>query len=400
MEIFKIIWANSPAGKIIILTVVFLGIVAGYCAYLHRRRYRKVELGALNKVRSRLKQEVDANPNNLVQIERLRESVKSGKSLIDDRLAAIGKMRQASVKVNINTLQQMSLLKESSNISLAIPAYVVGLAMMLGLLGTFIGLALMAQDLQILSQSAQVTTLQGIRDNLRQITGGLKTGFSASLVGLTCSITVSAFNFLLARAQSEFYDEMERFTTEELLPKTVPAVEDTTLLEEVSQQLNNGFARLETITQEHTQNVEHLKAMEEAFNQIIVNIKEITHREANASGADFVNAMTGVIRQLTEVNQAVVALTQHIPSLASDFQKTQQETLDRLGLTLKKQQDQMERLFMAQSERLQRMSSAGGFGLMAWIEEKARSIGLFGMLLFAFAICGALLLLYYWIQAF
>lgn len=393
-RLYEILWENnSRPGKCIILAIFILGCVAVYYALRHARRYFRDESNALDLVRKQLWLQKEADPNNLVQIETLQEPVQSSKSLIADRLKTISELRKASVKVNVNSLQQMSLLKESSIISLAIPGYVVGMAMMLGLLGTFVGLALMAQKLQVLSGSTRAMNLPDMRRDLGEVTIGLKTGFSASLLGLACSITVSAFNFVLARVQSRFYDELERFTTKELLPNTVPAVEDGNLLEDVSQQLSNGFARLETITQEHTQNVEHFKSIEEAFGQIIENIKELTHREAGVNQADVISGMTSIINQLTEVNQTVVTLTQHIPNLVTSFQKTQQRTLDRLSEVLKTQQDRMETLFKAQQppaliEKDFHQSRSWFFTLMDSIK------------LFFIATLGAALLLavFFWIQ--
>lgn len=407
--LFRIIWQNnSLPGKIITLTILVLGFVAAVCALLHIRRYGRREMRALRLVRQRLDIEVEANPSQLIPIETLREPVNSGKSLIADRLAAISKLRKASVKINVNSLQQMSRLKETSSLSLAIPGYAVGLAMMLGLLGTFIGLALMTQKLQILSEGTHATSLGAIRTDLGQITRGLKTGFSASLVGLTCSVGVSALNFLLARAQSRFYNELEQFTTEDLLPKTLPAVEDATLLEEVSQHMNEGFARIEAITKDHTQNIEHLKSVEDAFGQIIDNIKEITHHNANGDGADLVADVTGVIRQSTEVNKAVVNLTESIPRLAGDFQKTQETTLNKLGSLLKTQQDRVELMFRTHQEMIHRRnasprptSDAAGISPDDGKSTEPRSVFTDSVRLFLIATISAVLvlLIWYWLTA-
>jgi hypothetical protein len=411
-QLYELFWKNnSLPGKGIILLIFILGFVALLCAFRHYWRYQAYEMRALGLVRRRLTLEIEANPKALIQLEALQEPVKSGNSLIADRLATISKMRQANVKVNVDSLQQMSLLKESANFSLAIPGYVVGLAMMLGLLGTFLGLALMAQTLQVLSESSRTTTLPAIRRDLGEITKGLKTGFSPSLLGLACSITVSACNFALARGQSRFYDELERFTAKELLPKTVPAAENNDLLEEVSQRLNNGFARIETITQEHTQNIQYLKSIEEAFGQIIENIKQLTHREAGMNNEDVINSVTGVIQQLTSVNQTVVTLTQHIPMLTADFRKTQEKTLNQLGTVLKTQQDRMESLFTAQHEQLQKLRtvsrSPDGFSLVEPYDRGEGEAGSPGSQSFIYGnlakgllvglLGAALLLLFYWL---
>jgi len=351
-QLFDIIWSNnSPSGKLIILLIIVVGAVAISCVKQHLLRYQRSELKWLNQVRGRLRQALQARPaaqqteedkKQLVQLVNLRELSEAipTQSLIGDRLTAIAKMKAAQVKVNVNVLQQMTALNESSKMSLAIPGYTVGLAMLLGLLGTFIGLALMAQEIQI---DLKVIDPDQLSKTLGRIIKGLQTAFSTTLVGLACSICVSAFNFRLGRVQSAFYDHLERFTAEELLPVTVPAVEDETVLEKVTLQLDQHFSRLEEITKDHTQNVEHLMAMEEAFGKIINNIRELTHREANRPGQELTGEMTTVLRDLTQVNGAIVKLTESIPRILMTFQQSHQETLKRVDALLKAQRESTSR---------------------------------------------------------
>lgn len=361
-SLVEILWqSNSEPGKLLTLLIVMLGLAAVFCARKHTRRYAKKEPHALEEVRLRLQREAEAHPQQLVSLSSLLEPVQSGQSLIADRLMAITKMRQAHVKVSVSALQQMSLLRENSILGLTLPGYVASVTLMIGLLGTFIGLALMAQQIQIslpdiAGSAANVSdaTWEQSVQNLGKIVTGMKTAFSTTLVGLIGSILVSALNFQLARAQSGFYDRLERFTSEELLPHTVPAVEDANLLEEVSLQLDRGFARLDALTQDHTHNIAHLQAIEAAFGSIIENIKVLTHRDASTNSTDFVSGMTTVVQQLTQVNRIIISLTEQIPRLSSDFQKTQQETLRQLGALLQRQHDRMERLFSRHLTRLHR----------------------------------------------
>ena len=82
-----------------------------------------------------------------VDLRELGEKV-PGDTLIGDRLAVVGRLKQARVKVTVDALQQMTVLRESSITSLAFPGYAVDLAMMLVLLGTFFGLCLMLLQMQ------------------------------------------------------------------------------------------------------------------------------------------------------------------------------------------------------------------------------------------------------------
>src|SRR5260221_736801 len=215
MNLFDLIWSNNTAaGQTIIVLVVVFGVFGSLCAIAHRGRYRSDESRALARVRQKLqlardaRQEVspegDAPPSGspIIDLNELAEGI-SPHSLVGDRLHTIIKMRQARVKVNVDALQQCSILKESSKWTLAFPGYAVSLVMMLGLLGTFIGLSLMVADIQQAMPStgaqANATEWASSARSLGHILPARKTAFSATLSGLFFAIVVLWVNFALAR---------------------------------------------------------------------------------------------------------------------------------------------------------------------------------------------------------
>src|SRR5260221_571336 len=160
MDLGDLIWANNTSiGRTIIVLVVILGVFGGLCAIAHYRRYRNVETTWLERVRQKLRLAREARQiaspeeqaptavSPLIDLNELAEGVPPD-TIVGDRLHTIIKMKQARVKVNVDALQQSSVLKESAKWTLALPAYIVSLVMMLGLLGTFIGLSLMVMDIQ------------------------------------------------------------------------------------------------------------------------------------------------------------------------------------------------------------------------------------------------------------
>src|ERR1700682_997220 len=146
MNLLDLVWSNNTAqGRTIIVLVVVLGVFGSLCAIAHRRRYLHVEAKWLERVRQKLRLARDARQiasaeeqppaaaSPIIDLNELADGIPQS-SIVGDRLHTIIRMKQARVKVNVDALQQCSILKESSKWTLAFPAYVVSLGMMLGLL--------------------------------------------------------------------------------------------------------------------------------------------------------------------------------------------------------------------------------------------------------------------------
>lgn len=275
--LWRSVWAdNTVPGKTIVLVILALLAWALNAGSRHLKRYRREGVNLERMIRklqadaipppapseedeepataSDPAEEAPAGPRHVspADLAELRKELDPD-SLIAERLEAIEKLRTRQVKVNPNALQQLSLARDEARPGMAVPGAVAGMATMLGLLGTFIGLAVMVQQVQFaLPQSSGAVTIdswtQSI-ENIARVLGGIKTAFSASLVGIVCAILTSLLNFRLRTAQALFFERMERFTIEDLLPAAVPAVEDESLLDRVSLQLENSFSRLEGIFQ-------------------------------------------------------------------------------------------------------------------------------------------------------
>jgi biopolymer transport protein ExbB/TolQ len=252
-------------------------------------------------------------------------------SLIAERLEAIEKLRTRQVKVNPGTLQQLSLARDEARPGMAVAGAVAGLATMLGLLGTFFGLAIMVQQVQFAlpGASAPVTASswgQSV-DNITHVLGGIKTAFSASLVGIVCAIFASLLNFRLRTAQALFFERFDRFTVEELLPAAVPAVEDESLLERVSLQLESSFGQLEAIFLKNQDALKDLTGAQQAFVEIVEQIRKITRSEAALN-------LEGVLEQLALANRSMLSVVEHLPRIANAVEAGQRRMLDKLGSLL------------------------------------------------------------------
>jgi biopolymer transport protein ExbB/TolQ len=318
-----LLWTgNSAIGRLILLLLLALGGAAASAALRHRARYAR-EQRTLDEVRARLQRlrdaeqpEGDRSPVPApVDLAELRDKVDT-QTLIGDRLATLARMKQARVKVNVDALQQMTVLRESASFGLAFPGYAVDVAMMLGMLGTFVGLCLMLLQMQgVLPTASGVPAAGGFAEaaaSLGGIIASKKTAFVTTLVGLACAIVLSALNFLLARAQSAFYDALERFTTAELLPATMPAVEDETAMEKLSLQLSDTFASLGNLAEHHRENLERLQEMETSFGAIVASIRAITQHSARGPAEEAAGALTTLVRQLGDANDALVKVAESV----------------------------------------------------------------------------------------
>jgi hypothetical protein len=195
-------------------------------------------------------------------------------------------------------------------------------------LGTFIGLAVMVQQIQfVLPQSSGSVTVgswtQSV-ENISRVLGGIKTAFSCSLVGIVCSILASLINFRLRSSQALFFERLERFTTEDLLPAAVPTVEDESLLDRVSLQLENSFTRLDDIYRQNQDALKDMTGAQRAFVDIVEEIRKITRSEASRN-------LEGVLEQISQTNRSVLTVADQLPKVVSAVEAGQRRLLERFS---------------------------------------------------------------------
>jgi biopolymer transport protein ExbB/TolQ len=246
---------DAPIFTLIFVSLItLLGLVASGTAILHMRRYNRTEGDALQYVIDKLNRmpkpgadssEADApRVRRLVPVADLLAGINPHR-LIADRLSLIQKLRESHTKVNLAALQQMTLARESSSVTLGLPSFAASLSMMLGLLGTVIGLAIMVQHIgekmpdNLMDPAAVANWENAFRGALE----AMRFGFSSTMTGIAAAIVVGFLNQRLAHSQAAFFDRLDRFTAEALLPATVPATEDESLLEKVSTQWRHTSLR-------------------------------------------------------------------------------------------------------------------------------------------------------------
>lgn len=354
------IWAdNSAAGKFIVLIILALLGWTFRTGFRHIARYRREEEN-LSRAIAKLQEAMVRRPSasgsdpetgavesgapdtgaaatdpsppgpshvSPADLATLRKDLASD-SLIAERFEAIEKLRTRQVRVNPNALQQLSLSRDDARPGMAVPGAVAGLATMLGLLGTFIGLAVMVQQIQFVlpggSGNVTVSSWTQSVENISHVLGGIKTAFSCSLVGIVCSILASLINFRLRSFQALFFERLERFTTEDLLPAAVPAVEDESLLDRVSLQLENSFARLDDIYRQNQDALKDMTGAQRAFVDIVEEIRRITRGEASRN-------LEGVLEQISQTNRSVLTVADQLPKIVSAVENGQRRLFEKFS---------------------------------------------------------------------
>ena len=263
----------------------------------------------------------------LVDIDQLIHAIGPG-TIIGDRIRAIAKMRLYRVKVDIDTLQELALYRDAATPGQGYPAFAAGLSMMLGILGTFLGLAAMVQEIHLgLPTATAELTLDSWMssvEHLGTVLGGMKTAFSTSLVGMAGAILASTIAFRLGRRRRQVFEALERVTAAELIPATVPAVEDELLLAQVSRQLDESFTRLDEIYRQNQEALQDLTAAQEAFVAIVDEIRDITRGHAARN-------LDEILGQLARSNEAVLEVSRQIPGVVSVFETTARGLRDSAG---------------------------------------------------------------------
>lgn len=364
---------NTVTGRLIIVVIALLAALAASTAWRHLVRYSS-ETQRLATVRARLRtwraedrnearfetapetgepedpevgsaegvsreepkqssEESSESGAPLVDLELLRDGIEKT-SLVFERIAAIQELRSHHVRVNLDTLQHLSLARDQAKPGVATAGFVASTAIMLGIFGTFIGLSAMVQEIHLgLPTGAEELSIDSWTEsmgNLRKVLGGMKTAFATSLMGMACGIGALSVDFCLRRRRAAFFEAFDRFTVRELLPAAVPAVDDESLLERVTFRLDESFERLETIHAQNREALRKLTGAQEAFRTIVGEIRSITRSEA-------ANDLEKVIVELKVATESMLGLTKHLPAIATVVRQSTRATLDKIDEVVARQ---------------------------------------------------------------
>ncbi|MEM7251939.1 MAG: hypothetical protein AAF493_10980 [Pseudomonadota bacterium] len=242
------------------------------------------------------------------------------------RVEAIRLLRSHQVRVNLNTLQLIVAADERSRSRADSPRQIAATVMMLGILGTFFGLAEVVRKVEAkLTSSADLASQPNIGvdqyiksiQQVNEVLAGMSTAFSTSLAGILAAVICSALGYWLQNRQARMVKSLEEFTATELLPTTVPALEDDSVLEQISGQLERAFSDLEDVVRENGNSVREITTAQENFQKLFGDF------QAMVRGHD----QTDVDKLVTEINK----LTSTNREVASGFPDLHRTLRDLYG---------------------------------------------------------------------
>lgn len=350
--LWQTVWSASPvSGRLVVVAIVAVVALAIVRSVHHFARYRR-ELAQIERVSRWIADALASPAGNVEGIEAEADGAEGVEApqapperdspldsahpglvdlgqlelatdpatLIGDRVRAIGQLRRHRVKVDLDTLQELALYRDAAAPGFGFPAHAAGLSMMLGILGTFLGLAAMVQeiDLGLPAEGLQIAmdgAALGAFEQLREVMGGMKTAFSTSLVGITGAIVCSGTAFRLAGRRRQVFEALERLSATRLIPATVPAVEDEHLVAQVSRQLDDSFTRLDEIQRQNQESLKDLASAQEACVAIVEQVREITRGQA-------ARQLDEVLAQLARSSEAVLGVSRQLPGIVSAVEAT------------------------------------------------------------------------------
>jgi hypothetical protein len=139
-------------------------------------------------------------PRLLAPMARMLEGREHGRSALS----------AASMRSLLDSVQVR--LEESRDLS----RYLIGLAIFLGLLGTFWGLLVTIRSVSDIIGTLDVgndavAMFGALKDNLREPLGGMSTSFSTSLFGLASSLVIGFLDLQASHAQNRFHGDLEEW---------------------------------------------------------------------------------------------------------------------------------------------------------------------------------------------
>jgi biopolymer transport protein ExbB/TolQ len=250
-------------------------------------------------------------------------------SLIFDRLETIINLQKSYARIDLDILQAATQTKESASRTLEIPGYFIGFAMLIGLLGTIIGLSVMIGNMQealSLQQPATYEFISENREKVLRVLGSMQSAFWATMGGLSCSIVSSLFNYFMHVSQARFYKRLDTFTVEELLPLVFRSKETSDLLKDANDNIEKTFSRLQNIGQDIMNNTQKLNAVHESFNTIITNLERITQNPLRNEMQQIFQQLTLAIAETAKTNQSVQNTVQYLPRVIELMEKNNHQS--------------------------------------------------------------------------
>lgn len=315
-------WPDNIIAQLILVIIPLLIIYTFWLTFKNVLRYR-TELNGIRQVERNLNQWLDAIEDTdyeeseetasididpivaKVPIASLRENIPKNAVLIQDRLDTIERLEQFHIKLNVEALQNLSIASEDERWQIKVPGMLISISIMLGMLGTFIGLTIMvASIVKGLPEGENMSDILKATSNMRNLMSGVSSAFSTTLIGLIGTILATLMNTYLEQKQIEVLATLEKFTINKLLPHTIPDIEGENVLENITHNLDASFSNLERTIHDNKTILGELGQVQVGFKAIVDDVRKITLRESSSE-------LKGVINHLITMNNRLRDVSQH-----------------------------------------------------------------------------------------
>lgn len=320
--LFSGFWPDNIIAQLILVIIPLLIIYTFWLTFKNVLRYQ-TELNGIRQVERNLNQWLDAIEDTdyeeseetasididpivaKVPITSLRENVSKNAVLIQDRLDTIERLEQFHIKLNVEALQNLSIASEDERWQIKVPGMLISISIMLGMLGTFIGLTLMVANIvEVLPEETEnISEILKATSNMRGLMSGVSSAFSTTLIGLIGTILATLMNTYLQQKQIEVFATLENFTINKLLPHTIPNIEDENVLENITHNLDASFSNLERTIHDNKAILGELGQVQVGFKAIVDDVRKITLRESSSELTSVINHLITMNNRLREVSQ-------------------------------------------------------------------------------------------------
>ena len=302
-------FVSDPAGQALIYLITGLvALGAGLVSY-YLWRYHVSERLAYRRLKQNLRH-VSASEN----LETIHQVLKEGvrETLVAERLDALLGIRLAGATVEQDQLAAITADRERTRLGVLTVVFITRILILLGLLGTFVGLTTVVLQFDVLLREIDTTTTEALLESVASTTSGLGatseglvTAFASSVWGLVGTLVLSLGVLLLEHAQEDTLCNLEGVTASELIPFFSPpevadAVRDSARrLTDSAREIRKSIKELDVSAQRTLEGVRALAILVQQFRGAV--------REFSDSGKLIHEAQRQVRELLAELLPVVAA---------------------------------------------------------------------------------------------
>lgn len=221
-SLFAIQIGAGPMGDLVIYLLLGLFAIAAIIVAKNIIRVRR-ELRSLEKLMAGFEQMEEGRKLTADELIKRVETELPKDSIVASRIHLLYKIRQMH-SISADLLSRLDALDENDNYRFV--RFVSNVLLILGLLGTVIGLTISVQSIMPALQEAQrISDVAVLTRAMAETLAGLRTAFSATMAGLGSTFTLALLVTFAQRYEATFHRKMELFLAYDLMPEILISTE-------------------------------------------------------------------------------------------------------------------------------------------------------------------------------